>query len=138
MSQSSLISKVGTILRRNKKGQNEVVNRINEISRSTDQQTNTLLALMIGATAELSLGSYLYQSIPYSSNAHNSALTNVLNLYLDNQYSTAIAALATSSDAKDNLHGYVREALSKSDPNLLIVMKVTSIRNRTALPGCLS
>ncbi len=84
---------------------------------------------MIGATAELSLGSYLYQSIPYSSNAHDPALTNVLNLYLGSHHSTAIAALATSSDAKDNLHGYVREALSKSDPNSLGVVKITSIRN---------
>jgi hypothetical protein len=74
---------------------------------------------MIGATAELSLGSYLYQSILYSSNAHDSALTNVLNLYLDSHHSTAIAELATGGSVNDNLHGYVREALSESDPNSL-------------------
>ncbi|KAK2463514.1 hypothetical protein APHAL10511_004265 [Amanita phalloides] len=95
----SIIGKFGSILRMNKKSQSEVVNRINEISRSTDQLTNTLLALMISATAELSL-----------------ALTNVLNLYLGTSHSVEIAALATKSDAKDDLQGYAREALRIDPP----------------------
>lgn len=98
--QKSLIDKIGGTLRKSKTaGHSELIKRIQEISRSPDQLTITLLALMVSTTAELSL-----------------ALTNMLNLYIGSNHGTDIATLATSSDVKDKLHGYVYEALRIAPP----------------------
>ncbi|KAF8630158.1 hypothetical protein AX15_003106 [Amanita polypyramis BW_CC] len=94
----SIIDKLGAIFNKNKK-QNDLVKRVGGISKSHDQFVNTLLALMISSTAELSI-----------------ALTNMLNLYLGNKQSSEIAELAANPDVKDQLHGFAREALRIDPP----------------------
>jgi len=95
--QKSLIDKIGGTLRKSKTS--GLIKRIQEISRSPDQLAITLLALMVSTTAELSL-----------------ALTNMLHLYIGSNHGADIANLATSSDVKDKLHGYVYEALRIDPP----------------------
>jgi cytochrome P450 len=100
ISKLSFIEKFGTAFRRSKKSEHsELVKRVQEITRSTDQLTNTLLALMVSATAEVSL-----------------ALTNMINLYLGSTHSSDISALAASSEVEDKLHGYCHEAMRIDPP----------------------
>ncbi|KAF5350259.1 hypothetical protein D9758_007813 [Tetrapyrgos nigripes] len=56
-----------------KSEQHDIVNRIQEIGHSTDETTNTILALMVGVSVELSI-----------------ALTNVVNFYLDSEHHVTI------------------------------------------------
>ncbi|PFH51764.1 hypothetical protein AMATHDRAFT_2679 [Amanita thiersii Skay4041] len=96
----SIVNIFGTIFGKNKKAEhNELVKKIHEISHSTDEVANTLLALMVGATAELSL-----------------AMTNMLNLYLGSDKQAEIIGLAAKTDLKDELSGYVYEALRIDPP----------------------
>jgi len=95
----SFVEKFGTAFRRKKSEHSELVKRFQEITRSNDQLINTLLALMVSATAEVSL-----------------ALTNMIDLYLGSTHASDISALAASSDVGDKLNGYCHEALRIEPP----------------------
>ena len=73
---------------------------------------------MVSTTAELSLGEYLAFRCRLGSYDCFLALTNMLNLYIGSNHGADIATLATSSDVKDKLHGYVYEALRRSSSTL--------------------
>ncbi|TFK65591.1 linoleate diol synthase [Pluteus cervinus] len=74
----------------------ELVRKLEALGYSSDQIVNTILALMVVASVELSL-----------------AFTNVVHLYLDSKDEPTIRTLARSTDAKDveKLNAYVYEAL---------------------------
>ncbi|KAG6919504.1 hypothetical protein DXG01_005094 [Tephrocybe rancida] len=85
-----------SIFSKNKKTEyNELVKRLGELGGSTDELANTILALLVGSTVELSL-----------------ALTNAVNLYLGSEHDATIRGVAKSNDAKASLDGFVYEALS--------------------------
>lgn len=77
--------------------QSELIKRLAALGGSSDELANTVLALMVASTAELSL-----------------ALTNAVNLYLGSEQEVTIRTL--SGDAKASLDGYVYEALRLDPP----------------------
>jgi len=97
----SRISMIGTVssLFKGKKGdmeQHEIVKRLRELGRpGSSEMANMILAIMVGSTAELSLG-----------------LINTVNQYLGSDHAQQIQSLATSSG---DLHGYIHEG-QRLDP----------------------
>jgi hypothetical protein len=88
---------LSSIFTKPKKGsRQEVLNKLYQIGGSSDQLANTILAIMVGLTVELSL-----------------ALTNAVNLYLD-ATTPEIKSLALPGQ-KTNLDGLVFEAM-RLDP----------------------
>ncbi|KAF9466079.1 linoleate diol synthase [Collybia nuda] len=79
--------------------QHELIKRLAQIGRSGDELANTVLALMVASTVELSL-----------------VLTNMTNLYLGSEHHTAIRSLVKSVDLKTQLDGYAYEALRIDPP----------------------
>ncbi|KAG2138289.1 heme peroxidase [Suillus clintonianus] len=91
------------------KNQNEVVKLLFEFGYSTEQVVNSILALLVGATVEMSL-----------------ALTNVVNQFLDSEKNSSITIQAAkSADSKDlsGLTAYAIEAL-RIDPPFAGVYRV--------------
>ncbi|KAF8159445.1 linoleate diol synthase [Crassisporium funariophilum] len=86
----------------------DIVKRLYELGHSTDQLANTILALMVTSGVELVL-----------------ATTNAVNMYLGSEEVAKITAIATSSNPKDQLHGYVHEAL-RLDPPFQGVYRVSN------------
>ncbi|KAG2338641.1 heme peroxidase [Suillus weaverae] len=85
-----------------KKNHNEIVKRLFDLGYSTEQVVNSILALLVGATVEMSL-----------------ALTNVVNLLLHKEYDSEVTIEATKKvDAKDlgSLTAYITEALRIDPP----------------------
>ncbi|KAG6813888.1 hypothetical protein H0H92_006295 [Tricholoma furcatifolium] len=77
----------------------EIVKRLSALGGSPDELANTVLALLVGSTAELSL-----------------ALTNAINFYLGSEHDATIRATAKATDEKSNLDGFVYEALRLDPP----------------------
>jgi hypothetical protein len=90
---SSFFSKPKTVEHR------EILKRLYELGHSDDQLANTILALMITSSVELTL-----------------ATTNIVNLYLDDKYVKDISAVAKATDKKAELDVYVLEALRLHPP----------------------
>ncbi|KAG1881160.1 heme peroxidase [Suillus subluteus] len=85
-----------------KKNHNEIVKRLFEFGCSTEHVVNSILALLVGATVEMSL-----------------ALTNVVNLLVHKEYDSEVTIAANKKvDAKDfgSLTAYVTEALRIDPP----------------------
>ncbi|KAJ8521263.1 hypothetical protein ONZ45_g2030 [Pleurotus djamor] len=78
--------------------QHALVKRLYEISKSTDQLTNTILALMV-STVEMSL-----------------ALTNVMNVYLDTEHEAPLQTLLQSTEPKASVDAYILEAFRLDPP----------------------
>ncbi|KAG6889751.1 hypothetical protein C0992_004269 [Termitomyces sp. T32_za158] len=76
---------------------NEIVKRLHALGGSTDELANTILALLVGSTVELSL-----------------ALTNIMNLYLGSEHQATILT-ADINDSKA-LNGLIYEALRLDPP----------------------
>ncbi|KAG1767154.1 heme peroxidase [Suillus placidus] len=92
-----------------KKNHHEIVKRLFDFGYSTEQVVNSILALLVGATVEMSL-----------------ALTNVVNLLLHKEYDSEVTIEATKKvDAKDlgSLTAYITEAL-RIDPPFAGVYRV--------------
>ncbi|KAG5723411.1 Psi-producing oxygenase C [Termitomyces sp. T112] len=90
---------VAELFHKHKKTQhNEIVQRLHALSGSTDELANTILALLVGSTVEVSL-----------------ALTNAVNLYLGSEYEATIHSAAKSNDSKA-LSGFAYEALRLDPP----------------------
>ncbi|KIK94193.1 hypothetical protein PAXRUDRAFT_143426 [Paxillus rubicundulus Ve08.2h10] len=104
----SLAGIFGTIFGKKKNGHNELLKRLFELGHSNDQVVNEILALMVGATVEVSL-----------------ALTNVVNLLLDSEEGATFRTQARSVDTRDvgALEAYVVEAL-RIDPPFAGVYRV--------------
>jgi len=77
----------------------EILKRLYELGHSDDKLANTILALMITSSVELTL-----------------ATTNIVNLYLDPKYVKDITAIAKATDKKAELDAYVIEALRLHPP----------------------
>ncbi|KAG6844776.1 hypothetical protein H0H87_003894 [Tephrocybe sp. NHM501043] len=78
----------------------DIVKRLAALGGSNDELANTILALLVGSTVELSL-----------------ALTNAINLYLGSDHDAAISKVArTPGEAKTPLDGFVYEALRLDPP----------------------
>jgi len=90
---SSLFAKPKTVEHR------EILKRLHELGHSDDQLANTILALMVTSSVELTL-----------------ATTNIVNLYLDDEHIKDIAAIAKATDKKAELDVYVLEALRVHPP----------------------
>ncbi|KAF8634588.1 hypothetical protein AX17_004177 [Amanita inopinata Kibby_2008] len=99
LQKSSIAHAFGSVFGRKKLRYGGLAKRIQEIAHSSDEAANTLLALMVGATAELTL-----------------ALTNMFNLYLGSEVATELMTLSNSNDVKDKLEGYVYESLRIDPP----------------------
>lgn len=85
-----------------KKNHNEIVKRLFEFGCSTEEVVNSILALLVGATVEMSL-----------------ALTNVVNLLVHKEYDSEVTVAANLKvDAKDlsNVTAYITEALRIDPP----------------------
>jgi cytochrome P450 len=98
---AGLIGTVSSLFGR-KKNHNEIVKRLFELGCSTEHVVNSILALLVGATVEMSL-----------------ALTNVVNLLLHKEYDSEVTIAANKKvDAKDlgSLTAYVTEALRIDPP----------------------
>jgi linoleate 10R-lipoxygenase len=103
------------------KNHNEIVKRLFEFGCSTEHVVNSILALLVGATIEMSLGMpflFLLVGCGYQSPTLI-ALTNVINQLLDAENNI------TAMQDLSSLTAYVLEALSAcsipSNPPLLIV-----------------
>ncbi|KAG1765167.1 heme peroxidase [Suillus placidus] len=96
-------------VKEHKKNHHEIVKRLFDFGYSTEQVVNSILALLVGATVEMSL-----------------ALTNVVNLLLHKEYDSEVTIEATKKvDAKDlgSLTAYITEAL-RIDPPFAGVYRV--------------
>lgn len=98
------------------KNHNEIVNRLFEFGFSSEEVVNSILAFLVCATVEMSLGMFLLCLVkePNLSMAII-ALTNVVNQLLDSEKtSTFLIQAAKTVNSKDisSLTGYVLEALS--------------------------
>jgi cytochrome P450 len=85
---------------RKKSDRQDLLKRLYDIGHDSDQLANSVLAILIGSTVELSL-----------------VLTNTVNFFLDHDQAKELRALSTSTDAKSiaQLQGYAWEA-SRLDP----------------------
>ena len=72
--------------------------RLHEFGPSTDELTNTILALMVTSSVELFI-----------------AATNAFNLYLDTEHEADLVRVSKAGD-KAKLSGYVYEALRVDGP----------------------
>ncbi|KAG0693723.1 heme peroxidase [Suillus ampliporus] len=90
-----------------RKNHDEIIKRLFKLGYSKEHVVNSILALLVGATVEMSL-----------------ALTNVVNQFLDSEESSTIQA-AKSMDTKDlsSLTAYINEAL-RIDPPFTGVYRV--------------
>ncbi|GLB41915.1 putative animal haem peroxidase [Lyophyllum shimeji] len=77
----------------------ELVKRLSALGGSEDELANTILALMVGSTVELSL-----------------ALTNMVNLYLSSEHEEGLRASAKATDGKSPFDGFVYEAFRLDPP----------------------
>jgi len=77
----------------------EILKRLYALEHSDDQLANTILALMVTSSVELTL-----------------ATTNIVNLYLDTEHVKNVAAIAKATDKKAELDVYVLEALRLHAP----------------------
>ncbi|KAF7370587.1 Heme peroxidase [Mycena sanguinolenta] len=104
-SRLSVVESITSMFGKSKKPneQHEIVKRLREMGRSADI-ANIILAIMVGATVELSLG-----------------LVNMINLFLGSDSVPAIQSLATTGD----LNGYALEA-QRLDPPLRGVYRLVS------------
>ena len=97
------------------KNHNEIVKRLFEFGYSTEQVVNSILAFLVGATVEMSLGmSLLFPPTKKNLDLTAVALTNVVNQLLDSEKTSAfIIQAAKIVDSKDlsSLTDYVLEAL---------------------------
>ncbi|KAJ7115970.1 linoleate diol synthase, partial [Mycena epipterygia] len=101
----SVVESVTALFNKNKKTeQHEIIKHLKDMGRSSDT-ANIILALMVGASAELSLG-----------------LINMVNLHLGSDNDQKIRSLATTTG---DLNGYVREA-QRLDPPFEGVYRVAS------------
>jgi len=102
-----LFSKPKTVERR------EILKRLYELGHSDDQLANTILALMVTSSVELTVGEALPEiSITFSLIwICCEATTNIVNLYLDADHVKNIAAIAKTTDKKAELDAYLLEAL---------------------------
>ncbi|KAG0693724.1 heme peroxidase [Suillus ampliporus] len=85
-----------------RKNHNEIIKRLFKLGYSKEHVVNSILALLVGATVEMSL-----------------ALTNVVNQFLDSEESSTITIQADKSmDTKDlaSLTAYINEALRIDPP----------------------
>ncbi|PPQ98253.1 hypothetical protein CVT26_003424 [Gymnopilus dilepis] len=95
LSLAGILGTVSSIFSKPKKSDHhEIVKKLYELGHSTDQLTNTILALMVTSTVELSL-----------------ALTNILNYYLGTQHAEKLASFAKTADGAAQFDGYIQEAL---------------------------
>lgn len=93
------------------KNHNEIVKRLFDFGCSTEQVVNSILALLVGATVEMSLGMFFLSLLMETilSNVNIIAMTNVVNQLLSSDIQSV-----KSLDAKglSSLTAYVIEALS--------------------------
>ncbi|KAF8906299.1 linoleate diol synthase [Gymnopilus junonius] len=108
LSFSALFDTVSSLFKLKKSDHHGIVKRLYELGHSTDQLTNTILALMVTSTVELSL-----------------ALTNVLNYYLGTQHVEKLASIAKSTDGAAGFDGYIYEAL-RLEPTFRGVFRVST------------
>ena len=83
---------------------------------STSQLANVVLAILVGSTVEMSIGNVL-RHLRGSVVTHVTslaALTNVLNVYLGSDKGTEFSAVVSSPESKNQLNGYILEALRSS------------------------
>jgi len=98
---------VGSILHKSKKSEHgEILKRLTSLGYSNDQLANTILAIMVGSTAELSI-----------------VLTNTLNLLLGSDKDAHVRSLFGDAKNAAQLQGYVYEAL-RIDPPFKGVFRV--------------
>ncbi|KAJ7131370.1 linoleate diol synthase [Mycena epipterygia] len=101
----SVVESVTALFHKNKKTEHhEIIQRLKDMGRSSDT-ANIILAIMVGASAELSLG-----------------LINMVNLHLGSDNDQKIRSLATTTG---DLNGYVREA-QRLDPPFQGVYRIAS------------
>jgi len=101
----SVVETVTSLFNKNKKHEHhDIVRRLREMGRNSEA-ANIVLAIMVGSTAELSLG-----------------LINMVNLYMGSDSDQQIRALATTSG---DLKGYVHEA-QRLDPPFRGVYRIAS------------
>jgi cytochrome P450 len=86
----------------------DILQRLNQLGHSTDQLANTILALMVTSSVEITL-----------------ATTNTVNMYLDSAYIKDVTAVAKATDKKTQLNAYVLEAL-RLNPSFLGVFRTSS------------
>ncbi|KAF9530418.1 linoleate diol synthase [Crepidotus variabilis] len=103
---------VGGLSKPKKTEYHDIVTRLYEIGHSRDQLANTLLALMIVSSIELSL-----------------ALTNIFNTLLGTPHGDQISTLVKDNSGKAQLDGYVYEAL-RLDPTFRGMFR-TSTKDQT-------
>ncbi|KAF5387086.1 hypothetical protein D9615_002103 [Tricholomella constricta] len=104
---------IASILSKPKKVEHkELVKRLTAISGSCDELANTISALMVGSTVEISL-----------------ALTNMVNLYLGPYKDAELRRLANATDTKNPLDGFVYEALSFDSPLQGVYLGNLSVKN---------
>ncbi|THV05525.1 linoleate diol synthase [Dendrothele bispora CBS 962.96] len=95
LSMAGVIDTISTLFSKSKKTQqHEVVKRLQQIGISSNELTNTVLAIMVGVSVELSV-----------------AFTNVVNFYLDSDHHMEIQ----QNSNKDKMEYYARQAM-RSDP----------------------
>jgi hypothetical protein len=88
-----------------------IIKRLHELGHSEDQLANTILAVMVTSSVELTL-----------------ATTNAINLYLDTEHIKNVVAVA-KTDKKADLNAYVFEAL-RLNPSFPGVFRISS-KNQT-------
>jgi linoleate 10R-lipoxygenase len=97
----SVVRAVGSVFSKaNKKpDQSEIVKRLASLGGTTDELANTVLALMVSSTVELSL-----------------ALTNATHLLVDPEHHETISTVVGGTEAQSPLDGYVYESLRIDPP----------------------
>ncbi|TFK39791.1 linoleate diol synthase [Crucibulum laeve] len=109
LSIAGIVGTVSAMFSKPKKSEHHhIIKRLYELGHSTDQLANTVLALMVTSTVELSL-----------------ALTNMVNLYLGTDHDSQIRTLAVNGEVQGSLNGFVYEAL-RIDPPFRGVYRVVN------------
>ena len=117
---------MGSAFSKHKKTEHsELVKRLAALGGSSNELANTVLALMVGASVELSLGLYIRPHLTCRTlicDASCSALTNIVTKFVGSEHHEDILRTTRDVEAKASLDGYIYEALSARLSLLAILM----------------
>lgn len=109
--------------------QDDLTSRLGALGQDTDTLANSLLAILVGSTVDMSQGMYAWFEVKNFTTDDIIGLVHILNLYVDNKASGPLKSL-TAKDKLDPqeqsvVQGFVLEALRTSSPRN-VAMCITS------------
>jgi len=116
MSIAGLVDAVSQLFSKSKMTErHELVKRLGDLGHSTDEVANSILAIMVGFTVELSLCAFCAISLGSFLTDELAALTNAVNLYLGSSHDADVRAIAAKA-SRSQLDAYAHEALRVDPP----------------------